>query len=245
MGWATRIVSPTPYLTEVYARAGLTADVIPNFLDVEREGHRFRVRDPVRPVFLANRNLQPLYNYPVILAAFAHIQAEVPEARLIIAGDGPEGPRLRALVEERALRNVEFRGKLSHTAIIALYNEADVYLNAPNLDCFPGSILEAFAAGIPVVSSNVGGIRYIVAHGRTGLLVSRVTRQGSPGTRSAARRAGVRQGVGGQRTQRVADAVRVGGGRSTVDSAVSDACGAARVAGRKYNGRSETGCVSP
>jgi glycosyltransferase involved in cell wall biosynthesis len=66
---------------------------------------------------------------------------------------------------------VEFRGKLPHAAMLALYDEADVYLNAPDLDCFPGSILEAFASGIPVVSTNAGGIRHLVDHERTGLLV--------------------------------------------------------------------------
>jgi glycosyltransferase involved in cell wall biosynthesis len=169
MGWATRIVTPTPYLTEVYARFGLRADVIPNFL--EAEGLAFRTRDPLRPVFLANRNLWPLYNYPVIVEAFRRIQADVPDARLIIAGHGPQEAEVRALVERLGLRHVEFRGKQPHAAMLALYQEADVYLNAPDLDCFPGSILEAFASGIPVVSTNAGGIRYIVEHGRTGYLV--------------------------------------------------------------------------
>lgn len=171
MRWATRIVSPTPYLTEVYARFGLRAEVVPNFLELEREGHVYRVRDPLRPVFLANRNLWPLYNYPMIVEAFARIQAAAPAARLIIAGHGPQAREVRDLVAARGLRHVEFRGKLAHAAMVALYQEADVYLNAPDLDCFPGSILEAFASGLPVVSTNAGGIRYIVDHGRTGMLV--------------------------------------------------------------------------
>lgn len=169
MGWATRIVTPTPYLTEVYARHGLTAEVIPNFLESDRV--TFRERDPLRPVFLANRNLWPLYNYPAILEAFSRIQAEMPEARLIIAGHGPQEDELHALVERLGLGHVEFRGKLKHAQMLALYDEADIYLNAPDMDCFPGSILEAFASGIPVVTTNAGGIRYIVAHERTGLLV--------------------------------------------------------------------------
>lgn len=171
MGWATRIVSPTPYLTEVYARFGLRAEVVPNFLELEREGFVYRVRDPLQPVFLANRNLWPLYNYPMIVEAFRRIQSAVPEARLIIAGHGPQAQEIQDMVARLGLRHVEFRGKLAHAEMVALYQEADVYLNAPNLDCFPGSVLEAFASGIPVVTTNAGGIRYIVDHGRTGLLV--------------------------------------------------------------------------
>ena len=169
MAWATRIVTPTPYLTDVYAKFGLRALVIPNFFELE--GTQFRERAVLRPVLLANRNLWPLYNYPVILEAFRRVQRVVPDARLIIAGHGPQATEIRELAARLELRNVEFRGKLAHAAMLQLYQEADVYVNAPDLDCFPGSILEAFAAGIPVVSTNAGGIRYIVDSGRTGILV--------------------------------------------------------------------------
>jgi glycosyltransferase involved in cell wall biosynthesis len=54
-----------------------------------------------------------------------------------------------------------------------LYDEADVYLNAPDIDNMPNSILEASACGLPIVSSDAGGIPYIVRHGVTGLLVPR------------------------------------------------------------------------
>jgi glycosyltransferase involved in cell wall biosynthesis len=54
-----------------------------------------------------------------------------------------------------------------------LYNEAHVFLNSPNIDNMPGSILESFFSGVPVVSTSAGGIRCIVTHGRTGLLVPR------------------------------------------------------------------------
>jgi glycosyltransferase involved in cell wall biosynthesis len=52
-----------------------------------------------------------------------------------------------------------------------LYDEADVYLNSPNIDNMPSSIIEAFAAGLPVVTTNAGGIPQIVTHERNGLMV--------------------------------------------------------------------------
>jgi glycosyltransferase involved in cell wall biosynthesis len=54
-----------------------------------------------------------------------------------------------------------------------LYNESHIFLNSPNIDNMPGSILESFFSGVPVVSTSAGGIRCIVTHGRTGLLVPR------------------------------------------------------------------------
>jgi len=60
----------------------------------------------------------------------------------------------------------------------SLYAAADVYLNAPDIDNMPGSILEAFASGLPVVTTDAGGIPYIVRHGETGLLVPRGNHEG-------------------------------------------------------------------
>ena len=54
-----------------------------------------------------------------------------------------------------------------------LYERADIYLNSPDIDNMPGSIIEAFAAGTPVVTTNAGGIPYIVTDGETGLMVER------------------------------------------------------------------------
>jgi L-malate glycosyltransferase len=169
MGMATRIVTPTPYLTEVYARFGLRAEVIPNYLDVERL--RYRVRDPLQPVFLINRLFEPLYNYPCSLDAFRRIQAQVPAAQLIIAGYGPLRDAILKWIDEMGIRNVEFLGKVTQAEMMELYQRADLYLNSPDLDCFPSSILDAFAAGVPVVTTNAGGIRHIVEHDRTGWMV--------------------------------------------------------------------------
>jgi glycosyltransferase involved in cell wall biosynthesis len=52
-----------------------------------------------------------------------------------------------------------------------IYDKADVYLNTPSVDNMPISILEAFACGLPVISTNTGGIPYIVENAKTGLLV--------------------------------------------------------------------------
>lgn len=168
MGLAT-IITPTPYLTEVFARFGMEAGVIPNYLDIEQL--TYRARDPLRPIFLVNRLFEPLYNYPCALEAFRLVQREVPEARLVIAGYGPLHDDIQRWIAEKGLRNVDFRGKVTPAQMRQLYHEADVYLNSPDLDCFPGSILEAFATGAPVATTNAGGIRYIIDHERTGLMV--------------------------------------------------------------------------
>src|SRR5438105_219394 len=160
MRLADAIVSPTPYLVDVFAKFGLRAQTIPNYLDLEP--FTYEERPSPRPIFLINRLFEPVYNHECALRAFALVQHEVPEAQLIIAGYGTRERHIRQLIVDLGLQNIAFLGRVSPARMRELYHEADIYLNAPDLDCFPGSILEAFASGIPVVTTPAGGIRYLV-----------------------------------------------------------------------------------
>jgi glycosyltransferase involved in cell wall biosynthesis len=168
---ADAVVAPSGYLVEVFSRFGIEAEAIANFVDPDAV--RFRERSKLRPVFLSNRNFQALYNVPCVLRAFASIQAARPDARLIVIGDGPEREHVHETARALALRNVEFIGAVQPDEMGRWYDEADVYLNASDIDNMPNSIIEAFACGLPVVTSRAGGIPYVVEHERNGLLVDR------------------------------------------------------------------------
>jgi glycosyltransferase involved in cell wall biosynthesis len=168
---ADATVVSSGWLVDVFARHGLRARAI--FNHVELDEFKFRERRPPRPVFLSNRNFTPIYNVPCVLRAFALIQEKYVDARLTVAGDGPLRAEIEALARELALRNVEFKGRIAPGEMPRLADAADIYLNASNVDNMPLSILEAFAAGLPVVTTNAGGIPYVVEHERTGLLVER------------------------------------------------------------------------
>lgn len=171
VGLFDKIVVPSGFLVGVFAEFGFTAQPIFNFVNTDK--YIFRERNPLRPVFLSNRNFEPLYNVGCILRAFRAIQNRFPEAELIVAGDGEEREKLVELAVELNLKNVEFVGRIPQEQMPALYDRADIYLNSPNIDNMPGSIIEAFAAGTPVVSTNVGGIPFIVDNGENGLLVEK------------------------------------------------------------------------
>jgi glycosyltransferase involved in cell wall biosynthesis len=164
------IVAPSGYLVDVFAQFGFRAHSISNMVDTSR--FSYRERRPFRPVFLANRNLEPMYNVGCILRAFALIQRRFPEARLSVAGDGSQRARLERLASELGLRNTTFVGRVPNESMDKLYSEADIYLNSSNIDNMPGSIIEAFACGLPVVTTNAGGIPYIVTNEETGLIVA-------------------------------------------------------------------------
>lgn len=165
------LVVPSGYLVEVFSRVGLGARVVGNIVDLQQ--FAFRERKSLRPIFLSNRNLEVHYNVACVLRAFARIQRRRPEARLIVAGDGSQRGALLRLASELGLHNVEFVGRVTPARMPALYDTADVYLNAPDLDNMPASILEAFASGLPVVTTDAGGIPHIVRHDDTGLMVPR------------------------------------------------------------------------
>lgn len=165
------IAVPSGYLVDVFRRHGLEATAVLNFVEVD--AIPFRVRAVLRPRFLSNRNLEPLYDVACSIRAFALVQREVPEASLVVAGDGSQRVSLERLVAALGLRHVEFVGRTPHDEMGARYDAADVYLNSPAIDNMPSSVLEAFAAGLPVVTTDAGGIPYIVRHEENGLLVPR------------------------------------------------------------------------
>jgi len=167
---AHAVVTPSGFLVDVFAEFGIAAREIRNFIDVSR--FQWRDRGPLRPVFMTNRILEPLYNVPCILRAFRRIQNRYPEASLTLAHDGPLRDSLEALTAELKLQNVRFLGRVPPAAIPQLYDDAEIYLTTPNIDCMPGSLLECLASGLPIVATNAGGIPYIVRDEETALLVA-------------------------------------------------------------------------
>ena len=165
------IVSPSGFLVDVFAKFGLRAQSVSNIIDMSQ--FRFRGRRKLRPLFLHNRILEPLYNIQCTLRAFALIQERYPEARLTLAHDGPSRGELERFARELKLRNTEFIGRVPHGKVADLYDAADIYLTSPDFDCMPGSVLECFASGLPVIATQAGGIPYIATDGETALLVPR------------------------------------------------------------------------
>jgi L-malate glycosyltransferase len=165
------VVVPSEYLVRVFGAFGLPAKSIYNL--IETDEFPFRERRPLRPVFLSNRNFEKHYGVDRVLRAFAIIQERVPNARLIVAGDGPERPALEQLARNLNLQHIEFTGRVVHERIVELYNSADIFLNGSEIDNQPLSLLEAFSCGLPVVTTDAGGIPDMVAPEKTALMVPR------------------------------------------------------------------------
>jgi glycosyltransferase involved in cell wall biosynthesis len=166
--WVDLNVVPSTYLRQSLALFGIPATIVWNTIDLTQ--FPYRKRDPLSPRILSTRNFEPLYNVPCVLRAFARIQAQYPSATLTLVGSGSQDRELRALAARLRLRHVTFVGRVPPWETPRYYADADIYLQAPSIDNMPLSVLEAFASGLPVVSTGVGGIPHILTHGVDGLL---------------------------------------------------------------------------
>jgi glycosyltransferase involved in cell wall biosynthesis len=165
-------VTPSTFLRRVFSRHGLTAEVIPNIIDLSRFAPAPPRSFGDAPQLVVTRNLEPIYDMPTAIHAFARIKQAFPQARLTLAGSGPDLARLQRLVAEIGLQgSVHFSGRVANADMPELYASADCMLNPSTVDNMPISILEAFASGVPVVSTCAGGIPDLIEEGVSGLLV--------------------------------------------------------------------------
>jgi D-inositol-3-phosphate glycosyltransferase len=128
------------------------------------------------PVLAFVGRIQPLKGLDVAVASLAALGR--PDARLVVVGgaSGPDGlseeRRIRGLADDLGLaRHVHFIPPQPHHQLAAWYRAADVVVMPSRSESFGLVALEASACGIPVVAANVGGLRSLVDHGRTGYLV--------------------------------------------------------------------------
>ena len=165
-------VTPSRYLERVFAGHGLSAQVIPNIIDLSRFTRRAPRAFGDAPHLVVARNLEPIYDMPTALRAMVLVRRRYPQARLTMAGSGPELSALQALSMSLGLATcVQFAGRIDNAQMPALYASADLALNPSTVDNMPNSLLEAFASGVPLVSTDAGGIPDIARHGVDAWLV--------------------------------------------------------------------------
>lgn len=164
-----KIVVPSLYLQQVFARHGYCAQIIPNMISLQQ--FRYRPRSPLQPRLLSVRNLEPIYCIDNTLNAFGLLKKSVPGATLTIAGYGSQESALKAQVTQQGLQDVSFVGRVEPQDIAALYERHDIFINSSVVDNQPVSILEAFAAGLPVISTPTGDIAFMIRDAENGLLV--------------------------------------------------------------------------
>ncbi len=145
--------------------------IIPNGVDVPTfsRGRRISRFDDGKLNVLFVGRLEPRNGLDRILASFAIARRQIP-ARLIVLGDGPLMPRYRAMVPDELEDDVVFVGRVLEDRP-DWYATADVYCAPTRIASFGVTLLEAMAAGRPVLASDIDGYREVLQHGAEGELL--------------------------------------------------------------------------
>lgn len=151
------------------ARLGRSVERVPKGVEAELfrpDGPNLRqtLRLEHKRVVVAVARLVPVKNLRLLLDALAIARRCVPPAHLVIVGDGPEGSALRAHAASLELTGaVSFVGYVPQADTPAFYRTADVFALSSTFDNSPNAVLEAMACGLPVVTTDVGGVRDFVS----------------------------------------------------------------------------------
>jgi glycosyltransferase involved in cell wall biosynthesis len=121
---------------------------------------------------LSNRNLQPIYNLPLLIRAIPLILKEEPDTKVLIAGEGPDRKRLEKEANDlRVTSSIQFLGRIPHEEMIDLLAHVDVYVSTSLFDGTSVSLLEAMGSGAFPVVTDIPANREWIAHGENGFLV--------------------------------------------------------------------------
>jgi glycosyltransferase involved in cell wall biosynthesis len=163
------LVVPSGFLHAEFVKHGLRHRVIPNV--IELEGFPYRRRERLAPRILWVRHLRRGYNPWMAIEVLERVRRRFPDATLRMAGDGYMEEEMRARIAAENVTGVQLLGHLPLAELKRHYDESDVFINTTNVDNQPRSVMEAMASGLPVVSTNVGGVPFLITERENGLLV--------------------------------------------------------------------------
>lgn len=176
---AEKIIVPSRYLGGVIAHWGVDArkvHVVSNGIEkMKRESEKDSMRQLLNfrgKFIISSGRLIPLKGFDALVEVFPEIRKTFPDARLLIAGDGPERARLESLVVEKGIEDsVSISKPLPHDVLLRYVETADVLVANALHETFPHQVLEAMAVRTPVVATRVGGIPEIIEDGKDGILI--------------------------------------------------------------------------
>lgn len=169
---AYKNVAPSRYLLHHFEVNGFENVVfIPNAIEIDN--YLFKERQKAAPKLLWVRSFANIYNPNMAVEVFRLVKRKFPEATLCMVGPDKDGSLVatKALAEKYGLE-VTFTGKRSKKEWIALSEGYDLFINTTHFDNTPVSVMEAMALGLAVVSTNVGGIPYLLDDNVDALLVA-------------------------------------------------------------------------
>ncbi|HAY33063.1 MAG TPA: glycosyltransferase family 4 protein [Ignavibacteria bacterium] len=167
-----RIVSPSLYLKEFFEGKGFEVTYIPNFIHINN--YRFKKRDSAGANILWVRSFHETYNPMLAVEILKELVKKYPDAKLCMIGpekDDTLNEVKKASVKYKLNGSLIITGKLTRKEWTDKSADYDIFINTTNYDNQPVSVIEAMALGFPIVSTNVGGIPFLITDKKDGLLV--------------------------------------------------------------------------
>lgn len=164
-------VSPSLYLKSAFEALGYDNLVyIPNTLTIAK--YPFHKKNYDQPRLFWVRSFSEIYNPTLAIQVLVELQQCGYNASLCMVGPDTDGSlsQVKALAKQLKV-SVKFTGKLTKSEWNQLSKEYNIFINTTNFDNMPVSVIEAMALGLPVVSTNVGGLPYLITDGVDGMLV--------------------------------------------------------------------------
>lgn len=171
---ARAVVCPSAYLLdEIYQFYPRDYKLIPNYIDIEHYPFRLRrVGIPIKLLWV--RSFHEIYHPKLAVEIVHSLKDHSYEVNLSMVGPDKDGSleTIKKYALEKGVHQlIEFTGRLSKTEWISLADSFDIFINTTNVDNTPVSVMEAMALGFPVISTNVGGMPYLIDNGVDGILV--------------------------------------------------------------------------
>jgi len=161
------------YLQDCISKKNWPSTLIPNSIDIS--AYPFLLRSSARPRLLWVRSFHKIYNPCLAIKIIHELSKKYNDVSLTMVGPDKDGSLDECKKLARQLKVdhlITFTGRLSRDEWADLSTKHDIFINTTNFDNLPVSIIEAMALGMPVISTNVGGLKYLIDNGSNGILVN-------------------------------------------------------------------------
>ena len=169
--YADQVITPSEYFRTLIIGWGVDAKkvtTIYNGVDLNIKVAPGLVK-PASLVLLSAGRLVPWKGFECLIEA---MQA-LPNWQLVILGEGPEREKLQGQIEKLGLQNqIELKGNVSREEVFAWCTISDAFVLNTHFESFSFQIVEAMAAGIPIITTTVGSLPELITHEKEGILVT-------------------------------------------------------------------------
>jgi len=167
-------IAPSGYLKYEFEQMGFKTQLIPNIIPIA--DYTYKERKKIAPKLLYVRAFAEIYNPTLAIEVLKELKNTYPKAILCMIGPDKDGTLedVKQLINKYHLNeSVEITGVLAQKEWHKKSKAFDIFINTTNIDNTPVSVIEAMALGLPVVSTNVGGLPYLIQHNKDGVLVEK------------------------------------------------------------------------